>query len=162
MGRASRIVARGEVEISDSEILETNISSCVSICSYHPKYRIGGITHISSSRKDNTTPSGKYIKKNGYHYADQAVPKLLRLFGGKSKSIRDRSLRIVVTGGVNNEGPILETISYLEKYDFILVGKDINRSYHRHVRFDTAYGIVSIKRKIPYATRESIRKFYLS
>ena len=162
MGRARRIVARGEVEISDSKILETNISSCVSICLYHPNYRVGGITHISSSRKDDTTPSGKYIKKNGYHYADQAVLKLLRLFWGQSKSFIDRSLRIVVAGGVNNEGPILETISCLEKYDFVLVGKDVNRSYHRHVRFDTTYGIVRIKRKIPYTTEASIRKFYLS
>lgn len=156
------IVNRGGIEISDNKILKTHISSCVSICLYHPKYRIGGITHISSSRKDNTTPSGKYIKRNGYHYADQAIPKLLKLFLARDNSIRERNIRYVIAGGVNNEGPILETVSHLEKYDFILVGKDINQSCHRHVIFDTAHGIVRVKKKIPYTTEESIRQFCLS
>ena len=74
-----------------------------------------------------------------------------------------RARRIVARGEVEiSDSKILETISHLAKYDFILVGKDINQGYHRHVRFDTAYGIVVIKKKVPYTTEESIRKIYLS
>ncbi len=87
---------------------------------------------------------------------------MLKLLLGGDKSIRERSIRLVIAGGVNNEAPILETVSHLEKYDLILVGKDINQRYHRHVIFDTAHGIVRVKRKIPYTTEESIRQFCLS
>ncbi len=156
------IVERGAVRISDSDILETKISTCVSICLYHPKYGTGGITHISRSRKTDTTPSGKYIKRNGYYYAARAIPRLLQLFCSGNNSIRERSLRFVLSGGVNNEGPILETMSELEKYDFMLIGEDINQGYHRHVMFDTAHGIVHVRRKVPFTNEESIRVFYLT
>ncbi len=162
MERQRIIVDRGDVEISDSKILETHISTCVSICLYHPKYKIGGITHISRSLKNDTTPSERYIKRDKYHYPDRAIPRLLHLLFWGDISFKESSLRFVVAGGVNNEGPILETISHLEKYEFILVGKDINQGYHRHVRFDTAHGIVSVKRKVPYTTEQSLRQFYLS
>ncbi len=162
MERGRIIVDRGEVEISDGEILETHISTCVSICLYYPQYGIGGITHISGCRKTDTTPRGRYIKRNGYYYADRAIPRLLQLLSVRNKSIRERTLRFVVIGGVKNEGPIRETISYLKKYDFMLAGKDINQSYHRHVRFDTAHGIVSVKRMVPFTEKESLRRFHLS
>lgn len=162
MSRQRIIVDRGKVEISDGKILETYINTCVSICLYHPMYRMGGITHISRSRKNDTTPSGRYIKSDEYHYSDRAIPRLLLLLFGGDKSFSERSLRFVVAGGVNNEGPVLETITQLKKHDFILVGKDINKGYHRHVMFDVAHGIVSVKRKVPYTKGQSLRQFYLS
>lgn len=162
MARQRIIVDRGKVAISGSKILETYISTCVSICLYHPMYRIGGITHISGSRKVDTTPSGRYIKREEYHYSDRAIPRLLLLLLGRDKSFKEESLRFMVAGGVNNEGPVLETITQLEKYDFILVGRDINQGHHRHVRFDTTHGIVSVQRKVPYTSEQSLREFYLS
>ncbi len=81
MGLRDRIlVNRGEVTVSSSDILETHISTCVSVCLYHSEYKLGGITHISRSHEVDNTPSGKYIKTSGYYYADSAIPRLLYLF----------------------------------------------------------------------------------
>lgn len=161
MSRAKIIVDRGKVEVSDSDILETHISSCVSICVYEPRYGIGGITHISRCRETDTTPSGKYVKKGGYYYADRAIPRLLELICERDHSIRERGLRLVIAGGVKQEGPIMETISELEKYEFIPAGKDINQSFHRQVKFDTATGVVSVWRRVPFGKGRGTRSFCL-
>ncbi len=63
MDKEEIIVLRGEIKTSNLHILQTKISTCVSVCLYHPLYAIGGITHISGSRKDDTSPSARYIKK---------------------------------------------------------------------------------------------------
>jgi chemotaxis receptor (MCP) glutamine deamidase CheD len=161
MSRATIIVDRGKVKVSDRSILETHISSCVSICVYEPRYGIGGITHISRCRETDTTPSGKYIKKGGYYYADRAIPRLLELICRRDHSIRERCLRLVIVGGTKHEGPIMETTSELKKYEFILAGKDINQSFHRQVRFDTATGVVSVWRRAPFGEGRGTRSFCL-
>jgi len=115
MKKEDIIVLRGEVKTSNRHILQTNISTCVSVCLYHPLYAIGGITHISGSRKDDSTPSAKYVKtkKNFHYYADDAIQRLLYLLKKKQSSIRNRSLELVLIGGIDLRGPILETLSEL-------------------------------------------------
>ncbi len=157
--RVVSLVNRGEVRVSSAHILETRISSCVSVCLYHPDFKIGGITHISRSRNNDTTPSGKYVTTNGYYYADKAIPRLLYLLKQSHSAIRDQSLEMVVAGGVNNEGPILETLSELEKYEFKIVGRDVNKMLHRHVIFDVPSGIVTVNRKKPFAEVKTARCF---
>lgn len=185
MERKETYVLRGEVRISSSDILQTNISTCVSACLYHPIYKIGGITHISGNREDDTTPSEKYLKKGeGFYYADEAIPRLLYLLKKKQNSIRNRSLELVLAGGLDLRGPILETLSELglkivygeqeneepklrtlpeSKYGFKLIGYDINQDLRRRVRFDTASGIITVERNIPFSTDERIepKLFYL-
>ncbi len=160
MGLRDRIfVNRGEVTVSSSDILETHISTCVSVCLYHSEYKLGGITHISRSHEVDNTPSGKYIKTSGYYYADSAIPRLLYLFKKRNPLIRAKSLEGIVVGGLNNEGPVLETLSELNNYEFRAIGYDVNKIVYRHVVFDTALGIVTVGRKQPFAEVKSTKRF---
>lgn len=186
MKREEIIVLRGDIITSNRHILRTNISTCVSVCLYHPLYAIGGTTHISGSRKDDTTPSAKYVKtkKNFYYYADDAIQRLLYLLKKRRSSIRNKSLELVIIGGLDLRGPILETLSELgldvvngdrenvelkirmlpeSKYGFKLIGYDIMQKLHRIVRFDTSSGIISVNRKKPFSTHKKIKPkiFYL-
>ena len=152
-------VNRGEIKTSSRDILETQLSTCVSVCLYHPEFRLGGITHISRSREADNTPSGKYIKTNGYYYADNAIPRLMYLLKQCYPAIRDKSLEMVVAGGLNNEGSVSETLSELRKYEFKVVGRDVNELVYRHVVFDTALGIVTVGRKKPFSEVKSSKHF---
>jgi len=156
------LLNRGEVEVSTSEVLTTHISTCVSVCLYHPRFGIGGMTHISRSREDDTTPSGKHIRQDGYFYADRAVPRLVYLLKKRFHAIRGTSLRMIVAGGERNEGPIKETLKLLKSYKFQLTGMDINREWHRHVDFNTSSGIVKIEKRNPLTHQMSTRWFSLT
>ena len=140
-------------------MLETQISTCVSVCLYHPEFKLGGITHISRSRQVDHTPSGKYIQTNGYFYADNAIARLLYLLKQRYPSVRDKSLALVVAGGFNNEGPVLETLSELQNYEFEVIGCDVNELVYRHVAFDTASGIVTVDSKAPLSDVKSTKRF---
>lgn len=157
--RQRTLVHRGEIEISGRDILETQISTCVSVCLYHPEFRLGGITHISKSREADITPRGNHSKTSGYYYADNAIPRLLYLLKLCYPAIRDKSLEMVVTGGLNKERPVSETLSELQKYEFKVVGRDINELVYRHVVFDTALGTVTVGRKKPFSEVKSEKLF---
>ncbi len=160
MGLRDRIlVNRGEVQVSNRDLLETQISTCVSVCLYHPELRLGGITHISGSREQDKTPSGKYLKTNGYYYADNAIPRLVYLLKQRYPAIRDKSLVMIVAGGLNNEGPVSETLSELKNYEFEVIGCDVNELVYRHVVFDTVLGIVTVGRKEPFSEVKSTKSF---
>ena len=153
------LVNRGEVKISNRDILETQLSTCVCVCLYHPEFRLGGMTHISRSRAVDNTPSGKYLKTSGYYYADNAIPRLMYLLKQRYPAIRDKSIEVVVAGGLNNEGPVSETLAEMQKYEFKIIGRDINGLAYRHVVFDTALGLVTVGRKEPFSEVKSARHF---
>lgn len=155
------IVKRGEIAVSDSLVLQTHISSCVSLCLYHAEKGIGGITHISNSRADDTTPSGRYVKKSGYHYADEALPEVLAIFKEKFNILSTKKLKVVVAGGLSREGPIVEVLSEMEKYDFEIIGMDILRNLYRSVILDPAQGLVTIRRKSPFSEEKPTKTFRL-
>jgi chemotaxis receptor (MCP) glutamine deamidase CheD len=157
--RQRSFVNRGEVKVSGRDILETQLSTCVSVCLYHPEFKSGGITHISRSREQDKTPSGKYLKTKGYYYADNAIPRLVYLLEQRYPAIRDKSLAIIVAGGLNNEGPVAETLSELKNYEFEIIGCDVNKLVYRHVVFDTAVGIVTVGRKEPFSEVKSTKRF---
>ncbi len=157
--RQRNLINRGEVAVSSRDILETQIITCVSVCLYHPELRLGGITHISRSREVDNTPSGKYLKTNGYYYADNAISRLLYLLKKRYPAIRDKSLAMIVAGGLNNEGPVSETLSELKNYEFEVVGCDVNELAYRHVVFDTVLGIVTVGRKEPFSEVKSEKRF---
>lgn len=153
------LIDRGAIMVSSTDVLITRISTCVSVCLYHPSYRIGGMTHISASREVDTTPSGKFIKPNGFFYAAEAIAGLIGLLRERHPSIREKGLKMVVAGGLENEGPILETLSELENYRFPLAGRDVNGGLHREVAFDTAVGMVTVRRNAPFSTVETVKVF---
>lgn len=144
------LINRGEIFLSSGDLLKTVISTCVSLCIYHPILRTGGMTHISSSRYEDSSPSKRYIKSGGFYYADTAIPGILDLFREKHGSLREKSLEAAVIGGMEDEGPIREVREELERYRFKIVGTDINQSLHRQVIFDTSRGVCIIYRNRPF------------
>ncbi|MDH5378975.1 MAG: hypothetical protein OEX00_11685, partial [Gammaproteobacteria bacterium] len=71
------LVQMGQVKIAQQGVLESQIGTCVSLCLFHRESGLGGMTHISRSRSNDQTPSGRLLRHEGYHYADAAIPKLL-------------------------------------------------------------------------------------
>ena len=110
-----KLVNRGEVKTSSRDTLGTQLSTCVAVCLYHTEFRLGGISHISRSRKQDKTLSEKHLKTNGYYYADNSISRLVYLLKQRYPAIRDKSLEVVVAGGLNNEGPVSETLAEIDK-----------------------------------------------
>jgi chemotaxis receptor (MCP) glutamine deamidase CheD len=162
-------VKRGDVYVGGDDIFNSSLSTCVSVCLYHPQYLVGGMNHIFGSRTHHGSPSCKYIKREGYYYADNAIPRLLSMLKDFNPSIRDRSLHMAILGGFNNEGPITETLnelglkiaghddegSYLlrtrhdSRYKFKLKGYCINNGLYRNVVFDIANRRILVNRRNP-------------
>ena len=147
----THIVNRGEIAAGRTCIFQTHISSCVSVCLYDPQTGSGAITHISSSRVEDTTPSGRFIKNDGYYYADNAVEGAILVMKKRFRIDSPENLNAVITGGLNREGPVLETLDILEKYNFRICGMDIMRNMYRTVIFEPASGSVTILRRKPFA-----------
>lgn len=167
------IIKRGGIGICSDGILIANLSTCVALCLYHPLLKIGGLTHIFGSRKYHDSPSKKYIKpeEEGYFYADNAVPEMLKRMKSSFPEIENRSLKSVITGGMHNEGPIQEVLDELglkevsgttdgrtllrtvheSKYKFKLAGYNINNGMHRNVRFNVGSREITIIETAPYA-----------
>jgi chemotaxis receptor (MCP) glutamine deamidase CheD len=162
-------IKRGEIFVTHDDVLESSISSCVSVCLYHPEYRIGGMTHIFGSRVHHSSGSGKFIRAEteGFYYADNAVPKLMSMMKELFPAINRRSLHAAVIGGFDNEGPIVETLDELglkviraeginsytlttrqdSRYKFKLKDHCINDGWLRKVSFDVKNRKISINRK---------------
>jgi len=162
---------RGNVIVSENEILKASLGSCVSVCLYHPGYSIGGMNHIFGSRLTHGSRSGKYIRteKEGYFYADNAIPRLLSMLKKFYPSIESSSLHMAVVGGFDNEGAIVETLEELglktvrhghsgtyslktlpdSKYKFKLKGYCINNRLYRDVAFDIKNRGVVVNRTDP-------------
>ena len=152
-------VQMGEVKISSGPALESQLGTCVSACLYFPSQKIGGMTHISRCRESDTTPSGRLLRHNGFHYADAAIPRLIKMLKHRHEVIKLTELRLFVFGGWNNEGPLRESLEELglqltsegklrtrhdSKYRFKLSGYDINQFVNRNVVFDLSNGKISI------------------
>ena len=96
-------------------------------------------------------PEGRFLGELGRGSAFCLASRLFEQF-----------LEVVVAGGMNNEGPVLETRLELKKYKFKVVGFDVNKMLHRHVRFDTVLGIIKVDRNKPFLKKKSTRYFNLS
>lgn len=163
------LVFEGEVKISEKDILETSISTCVSVCLYHPVHKIGGMGHITRSRKHDAAPSEEYLKAGGYYYADESIPRLLELLREKYPSIIESNLESVLTGGKDNTGLITETYNELKKYNFRSIRLDIYQDLFRDVSLNPVSGIVTIIKYVPFSrtipllssTPEETKEIYL-
>ncbi|UCD85574.1 MAG: chemotaxis protein CheD [Deltaproteobacteria bacterium] len=145
------LVFEGEVKISEKDILEANVSTCVSVCLYHPGHKIGGMCHITRSREHDVTPSEEYLKTGGYYYADEAMPRLLELLRERCPSIIEGNLESVLAGGRDNAGLITETYNELRKYGFRSIRLDVDQDLFRDVSLNPVSGIVTIIKYIPYS-----------
>jgi len=163
------LVLEGEVKISEKDILEANVNTCISVCLYHPIYKIGGMAHITRSHKHDVVPSEEYLKAGGCYYADQAIPRLLELLRERYPSIIESNLESVLAGGRDNTGLLTETYNELKKYNFRSIRLDIYQDLFRDVSLNPVSGIVTIIKYVPYSrtipllssTPEETKEIYL-
>lgn len=154
-GNGKKIVLlRGEIGIARSSCLYTSISTCVSICLYVPKYKIGGMTHVSSSKADDTTPSGRWLRQEGYFYADRAIEGLLALLEEECGPVKSKDVLAVVIGGQHNEGPVRESLAVIEMYPFTLVDIDVNQGLYRKVLYCVSDREIRIEKSAPFGAVE--------
>lgn len=153
------VVNRGEIAFSSARILLAHISSCVALCVYHPPSRTGGMTHIANSRQDDTTPSGRYLRKSGYFYADEAIPGILTLFRRECGVLDEGALKVVIAGGLAEEGPIVEALHLLARRSFDVIGFDVMENRYRTIVFDPGKGTVEIQRREPFTGDDTTRVY---
>jgi chemotaxis receptor (MCP) glutamine deamidase CheD len=166
---AQRVVTpvnMGEIHLSGGAILESNISTCVSVCLYHRGTRLGGMTHISKALE--STSGGIVPGEGDYRYAANAIRGLVELFRLRIPLLDTGDLVLYIAGGYENEPPVVETIRELglgmsaggtlrttlnSKYHFKLRGWDINDSWYRKVSLDPPGGILRIEQYRPFIER---------
>ncbi len=159
-------VSMGEIHLSGSAILESNISSCVSVSLYHRNSRLGGMTHISKALEST---SGRMVPpEHDYRYAGNAIRGLVKLFRDRLPLLDTRELVLYIAGGYENDPPVTETIRELglrvttcgtvrtledSKYHFKLRGWDINGSCYRKVSLNPLQGLLLIEQYKPFLER---------
>ncbi|TFH43130.1 MAG: chemotaxis protein CheD [Chrysiogenales bacterium] len=143
-------VGIAEFGVSEApNILRTILGSCVGICLYDPKSKVGGMSHIMlPSLKD----SSKSMKK----YADTAIPMMLedmerqgaargrvnaKIVGGaKMFSMSENS----VMGEIGNNN-IAKVKEVLKGLSIALIAEDTGGNYGRTIDFYLDTGKVKIK-----------------
>lgn len=134
--------------------------------------------HIFGSREYHNSPSGQYIRdiSEGYFYADNAIHKMTEELKKQNPDILNNKLQLVLTGGLDFNGTVKETLAELglklirptgenksayflrtehnSKYGFRLREYCVGGGFHRGVIFDLDAGEIRIKRYIPGETSE--------
>jgi len=134
---------------SSPNILRTILGSCVGVCLYDPKSKIGGMCHIMlpTMREDS-----KSVKK----YADTAIPMVL---GEMTSRGADRSrINAKVVGGAKmfnvSENSVMGEIGnnnvfkvreVLKSYSIGITAEDTGGNYGRTIDFYLDSGMVKIR-----------------
>lgn len=156
-------VNMGEIHVSLTDILEANISTCVTVCLIHYETGIGGMTHISKAWSH--TPDWEKRNNYDYRYARFAVPALVKEIKQHHPGLENRKLSLVISGGLNDDPPLVETLEELglkktssgdlrtthdSKYRFKLRGWDINHNLYRKVVMNPVFRNITIYRHDPF------------
>ncbi len=129
--------------------LKTVLGSCVGICFYEPKQKIGSMAHIMLPKKHN-------VVKNNYKFADTAIPEMIKYF--KKKSIRIDELQAKIFGGAqiffSNSNSVIPDIGnmniemvrkILKKYKIPIISEEVGGTKGRTIIFDLEDGKVLCK-----------------
>lgn len=142
-------VKMGEYEIQESPIIiqSMGIGSCVVICLYDRKRKIGGLAHIMSPRsemKEDVKPM---------RFADKAIKKLVQEMN--KKGINNRDLIVKIIGGasmfagttsimsIGNDN-ILAVRKEFKDLGIRILKEDVGGNRGRSVWFDTSNGDVVV------------------
>lgn len=134
--------------------IHTVLGSCVSITVWHPRLRIGGMSH--SILPSRGKPGDLAVNALDGHYADEAVELLLReigkhhtrpgeyqvkLFGGGNMFRRHLAENAFNVAGSNVEA----ARTLLEASGFNIHAEHVGGSGHRSIIFDLCDGSVQVK-----------------
>ncbi len=142
-------VRMGEYAVSKEGLLTgTGIGSCLLICLYDPKTKIGGMAHALLPRRGEQKESAKF--------ADSAISIMLaemekigadrkrieaRLIGG-AKMFQSQTKDSLLAIGAKNVQSAKEK---LEKEKIRLIGEDTGGGHGRSAEFDLANGVITVK-----------------
>ena len=130
-------------------ILRTILGSCVGICMYDPKIKIGGLSHIM-------LPSSKRASSNFKKYADTAIPfmidEMIKLGSDKSRLVVKLSgganmfkyteSSLVADIGLNNINSVREVLS---NFNIPILSEDVGGDRGRTIDFYLESGDLKIK-----------------
>lgn len=150
-------VGMSEMKIADPPtILVTTVGSCIALCMYARRFRIGGMVHI-------VLPTNNGLKDEGspFKFADTAVPALASAL--ISRGVRRGSLEAKIAGGANMFAMLDNTVlnigrknvamvkTALAREGIPIVAEDVGGTCGRRIEFDVASGklkIIKIKGEV--------------
>jgi chemotaxis protein CheD len=143
-------VGIGDIQTGKApQILRTILGSCVGICLYHEKRKIGGLAHIM-------LPEMKGEGRSPNKYADQAIPNLISAMKDAGADKKNLTAKIVggatmfklsddsVMGeiGKNNIKKVREILEFL---DIPIIAEEVNGDMGRSIDFFVDSGEIKIK-----------------
>ncbi|MDH5720055.1 MAG: chemotaxis protein CheD [Spirochaetia bacterium] len=138
---------------SDSRV-RTILGSCVALCLWHPKLKIGGMCHYLLASRAGEKPAGeKYDPRYGaevmemiLHEIEKAKTKPrdyhVKIFGGGNMFANIQTDRVVKVGDKN----VALAEEFVSKYNFQVMGKHVKGEGHRSIALDLWSGNVWLKR----------------
>lgn len=143
----------GDFYFGDAETsIRTVLGSCVSITMWHPKRRIGGMSHFMLPGGGRTSPA----RLNG-KYADEAMLMFMLEIKRNNTQVKDYEVKLFGGGNMfpdiakkNGSSDIgtknIEMAKALsEHYGFKVIALDMGKSGHRNVIFEVWSGHVWVK-----------------
>lgn len=146
----------GDIYFGDADTrLRTILGSCLTITMWHPKYRIGGMSHcLLPGHGRLVAPDqldGKYVDEALSWLFNEAQRKGTRpkdyefkLFGGSDMFEKSRSRDAVTIGRQN----ALRAIAVLDKLNLSILTHDIGGTVSRSLIFEVSTGDVWIRRGV--------------
>lgn len=144
----------GDLYFGDEDTkIRTVLGSCVSLTFWHPKLRIGGMSHCLLPTNGNAAASGELDGR----YVDEALPWLAReiighgthpgdyeikLFGGGDMFPRSN---LVTDMGIGRKN-VAQALSILGQMGVTLAKQDVGGTVSRSLIFDLASGDVWVRR----------------
>lgn len=144
----------GEMHWGDTDTrIRTILGSCVAICLWHPKLKIGGMCHyLLPSRR--MRESGEPLDGR---YADEAMDLIMQEISKAKTSPKDYQVKnfgganmfsdVIKEGNINvGEKNIAKADELMKKYGFQVKSKDMGGTEHRSILFDLWSGDVWLKK----------------
>jgi len=88
-------IKSGEIYYGENELVQTTLGSCVAVCAFDRRRRVGGMIHYLLPNHEPGQAAGG---ANALSFGDQAIRRLLREF--KSQGTQPRDLEVAVLGGL--------------------------------------------------------------
>lgn len=144
-------VYSGQIGFSkDGEVFRVTLGSCVSVCIYDSKLKIGGLTHFLLPHKTDGIASLK-VTENPKNFAEESIVSLLRKFKQAGSNKKDLKIYLLGGGEGANSGSIgNENVIYARKTlsEFGLeVAKEKTGVFDLVFKFDSKSGEISILRR---------------
>ncbi len=129
---------------SSSRTLRTTLGSCIAVCLYDSRLKIGGMNHFMYSRSSDPEADDKY--------GDHAVPSLIRKMLDQGCRISDLKASLVGGAAMTHtqvSHPGLKNIKVAEEvlktWGIPVVLRNVGGSRGRRVRYSTDSGHLEIK-----------------